>query len=62
MKMKIKNRSYRYNINRSRSRCGHKYSKYKTCLSMMILVCIKQQLSKICSSLPEKAKGTLTQI
>ena len=29
MKMKIKNRSRRYDINRPRSRPGHKYSKYK---------------------------------
>ena len=29
MKMKMKNRSYRYGISRPRSRQGHKYSKYK---------------------------------
>ena len=29
MKMKMKNRSQRYIINRPRSRCGHKYGKYK---------------------------------
>ena len=29
MKMKIKNRSYRYDINGPRSRHGHKYSKYR---------------------------------
>ena len=29
MKIKIKNRSQRYNINRPRSRHGQKYSKYK---------------------------------
>ena len=29
MKMKMKNRSLRYDINRPRSRRGHKYSKYK---------------------------------
>ena len=29
MKMKMKNRSLRYDINRPRSRHGHKYSKYK---------------------------------
>ena len=42
--MKIKNRSYRYKINRPRSRHKHKYSKNKKCLSMIILLCIKQQL------------------
>ena len=29
MKMKMKNRSHRYDINRARPRHGHKYSKYK---------------------------------
>ena len=27
--MKMKNKSHRYDINRPRSRHGHKYSKYK---------------------------------
>ena len=40
MKMKMKNRSDRYNINRPRSRHGHKYNKYKRCLSIMMLICI----------------------
>ena len=56
MKMKIKNRSHRYNINRSRSRDEHKYSKYKKCLSMMMLIFIKKHLSNIWSSIQEKVK------
>ena len=36
MKMKMKNISHRYDINRPRSRHGHKYSKYKKCLSIMM--------------------------
>ena len=36
IKMKMKNRSHRYDINRFRSRHGLKYSKYKKCLSIMI--------------------------
>ena len=47
MKMKMKNRSHRYNINRPWSRHGHKFSKYKKCLSMMMLICIKKELSNI---------------
>ena len=50
MKMKIemkKNRSHRYGINRSRPRHGQKYSQCKNCLSMKMLICIKQHLSKI---------------
>ena len=56
MKMKMKNRSYRYDINRLRSRHGHKYSRYTRCLSMMMLLCIKQHLSNIGSSIHEKVK------
>ena len=56
MKMKMKNRSHRYGINRHRPRHGHKYSKYKKCLSMMMLICIKQHLSHIWGSIYEKVK------
>ena len=56
MKMKIKNRSHRYDINNPRSRHGHKYSKNKKCFSMMMLICIKQHLSNIWGSIHEKVK------
>ena len=56
MKMKKKYRSYRYDINRLRSRHGHKYSKCKTCLGMIMLICIKQHLSNIRNSIHEKVK------
>ena len=46
MKMKMKNRSHRYDIYRPRRIRGHKYTKYKKCLSIMMVICIKQQLSK----------------
>ena len=39
MKMKMKNRSQRYDIYRPSSRRGLKYSKYKKCLSIMMLIC-----------------------
>ena len=55
-KMKIKNISHRYDTNRHRPRYGHKYSKYKKCLSMMLLICIKEHLSNIWSSVYEKVK------
>ena len=44
MKMKMKNGSHRYDTNRPRSRHGHKYSKYKKSLTIMMLTCIKQHL------------------
>ena len=56
MKMKKKKRLHRYDINRRRSRHGHKYNKYKICLTMIMFICIKQQLSNIWSSVHEKVK------
>ena len=41
----MENRTYRYNINRHRPRHGHKYNKIKMCLRIMIVPCIKQNLS-----------------
>ena len=37
-------RSHTNDINRPRTRHGHKYGKYKKCLSMMMLICVKQNL------------------
>ena len=45
--MKKKNRSHRCDMNRPRSRDEHKYSKYKKCLSMMMLICINQHPNNI---------------
>ena len=56
MRMKMKKRSLRYDINRPRSRHVHKYSKCKKCLSMMMFICIKQHLSNISSSIHGKVK------
>ena len=52
----MKNRSHRYDINRPRSRHGHKYSEYEKCLSMMMPLCIKQHLGNIWSSIHEKVQ------
>ena len=43
----MKNRSHRYDINRPRPRHGHKYAKFKMCLSKMIVICIMQHVSSI---------------
>ena len=45
--LRMKNRSHRTDIDRPRPRHGHKYSKYKMCLSIMMVTCIKQHLSNI---------------
>ena len=47
MRMKIKNTSQRYDINSSTPRHGHRYTKYEMCLSIMMVICIKQHLSNI---------------
>ena len=41
MRLKMKNRSSRYDINRPRCSHGHKYTKYKICLDIMMVTCIK---------------------
>ena len=56
LKMKISHRSHRRNINKPNPRHGHKYTKYKICLSIMMVICIKQHLSNIWSSINEKVK------
>ena len=45
MRMKMTNRSNRYDINRPRH--GYEYTEYKMCLSMMMVMCNKQHLSNI---------------
>ena len=43
MKLKMENGS-RYDMNRPRPRHGHKYTKYKMCLSIMMVISLKQHL------------------
>ena len=56
MRVKMKNRSHRYDINRARPRHGHEYTKYKFCLSTMVVMSNKQQLGNIWSWIHEKVK------
>ena len=56
MRLKMKNRSHRYNINRPRPRHGHKCTKYKLYLSVMMVKCINQNLSNTWSTIHEKVK------
>ena len=44
----------RYNINRPQSGDEHKYSKYKKCIRMMMLICIKQHLATCKGEFMEK--------
>ena len=54
----MKNWTHRYDINWPRPSDGHKYTKYKMCLSIMMATCIKQHLSNIWSSIHEKVNNT----
>ena len=45
MKMKMKNSPHRYYINRPRSTRRDKYSKYKKCLSKMMLYVLSNTLA-----------------
>ena len=45
MRVKMKNRSHRCDINRTRPRHGYEYTKYKMRFSMMIAMCNKQKLN-----------------
>ena len=56
MRLKLKNRSHRYDINIPRSRHGHKYTKYEMCLSILMNICSKQHLNNISRSVHEKVQ------
>ena len=56
MRLKMKNRSHRYDITRPRPRHGHKCTIYKMCLSLIMAICINQHLSNIWNSIYEKLK------
>ena len=56
MRLKMKNGSSIYDTNRPRRRQGHKYTKYKMCLSIMMVICTKQHLDNIWNSIHEKVK------
>ena len=49
-----KNGLHRYDINRTKLTHGHKHTKYKICLSIMMVMCNKQHLSNIWSWSHEK--------
>ena len=47
IKLKMKNESHIHDINGPGPKHGHKYTKYKMYLSILMVVCIKQHLSNI---------------
>ena len=47
MTVKMKNKLHRCNIHRPKPRHGHKYPKYKMCLNIMMIICIKGTVMQI---------------
>ena len=41
IRLEMKNRLRRYDVKKTKPRHGHKYTKYKTCLSTMMVMCNK---------------------
>ena len=58
----MKNWSHSYDIKRPRFRSGYKYSKSKTCLSMMMLICYKQYPAALESQFIKKLSNTETEL
>ena len=56
MGLQMENRSYRYDINRPRLGHGHKHTKCKVSLGILVVICIKQHLRNIWGSFHEKLK------
>ena len=56
MRLKMKNRSHRYDINRPRLKQRHTYTIYKICLNMMMVICTKEHLSSFWSTIHKKVK------
>ena len=52
---------HKYDINWTWPRHGHKYTKYKLLLSMMMVMCIKQHLSNIWGWIHEKVNPFMTE-
>ena len=53
----MKNGSHRYNIEH-----GHRYTKYKMCLNIMMVMCNKQHLNNIWSWIHGKVSNTEGQL
>ena len=56
MRLKMKNRLQGYDINRTKPRHEHGYTKYKMCLGIMMVTCMMQNVSNIWKSIHEKVK------
>ena len=54
----MRNRSQIYSIIRPRPRHGHKYTKYKIYLSIIMVICITQHLSNIWSRIHKNLSNT----
>ena len=54
MRLKMKNRSHRYDINRTSPRHGNRYTIYRMCPSVMMVVCINPYFTFLLSDITTK--------
>ena len=54
----MKNRSHRYDINRPRPRHVHVYSKYKMCLSIMMVISLSNTSATVAAQFMKKLSNT----
>ena len=60
MRLKMKNGSHRYDINRTRPRHGHKYTNYKFRLSTRLVLTYEAEFMKKLSSTKAELKKSVT--
>ena len=62
MKLKMKNRSHRYDLNRPKLRQRHKYSKYEKSLSMIMLYVLTNTQATFETQFMKKLSNTKTEL
>ena len=62
MKLKMKTRSHRYDLNRPKLRQRHKYSKYEKCVSMIMLYVLNNTSATFETQFMKKLSNTKTEL
>ena len=62
MRLKMKNKSQRYDINRPKSKHGCKYTKYEMYLVIIMVICIKQHIVLFEAQFMEKLSDTEAEV
>ena len=58
----MKRRSYIYNINRPRRKYGYKYTKYKMCLIIMMVIVLSNTYATVEAQFMKKLSDTETKL